>query len=127
MDNTKTFVVEAPEGPRPMPGPIKPPPVDFNLIDIIGERANPDPYPTGPIIAPPPELVKANEENPNWIHNWMYSIVPGPAFEIYLAGFCKNCRIAFTHKLKVATFRTDQYSYFPTDTDVPKYGCIGPS
>ena len=130
-DYTKTFVVKAPEGPRPLPLPRKgsyyptPPPVDFNLIDTLGEKS--DPYPTGKIIEPPPELIRANEENPNWIHNWMYSIVPGPSFDIYLAGFCKTCRTAFTLKLKTASFRGDQFNYFPTETDVPKYGCVGPS
>jgi hypothetical protein len=105
-DYTKTFVVKAPEGPRPL---------------------SVDPYPTGKIIEPPPEIVKAAEENPNWIHNWMYSIVPGPSFDIYLAGFCKTCRTAFTLKLKTANFKGDQFKYLPTETDVPKYGCVGPS
>lgn len=64
---------------------------------------------------------------PVWLHNWMYSIVPGPNFEIYLAGFCKNCKKAFTKRLTVdrAQLKTTDVRYTRVE-DLEKYGCKGP-
>lgn len=60
-----------------------------------------------------------------WLHNWLYSIVPGPNFEIYVAGFCKNCKTAFTKRLYVSRFSDNPTKY--TNVEVEKYGCVGPS
>lgn len=57
-----------------------------------------------------------------WLHNWMYSVVPGPTFEIYLAGFCKNCHGAFTYKLPISPFNEIRLI---ENVPVPKYGCVG--
>lgn len=59
-----------------------------------------------------------------WLHNWMYSIIPGPNFDIYVAGFCKNCKTAFTKSIAASRFSDNPIMY--TAVDVDKFGCVGP-
>jgi hypothetical protein len=97
MDNTKTFVVEAPEGPRPEPPPT------------VGKRGE--------------EIVTKVPEVPSAIvaHDWLYSVVPsGPNFGIYLAGYCRNCQTAFTVALD-KNFVTGMVKI--TNLEIPRYGC----
>lgn len=64
-------------------------------------------------------------------HNWLYSVVPlfpekdNYGFEhggIYLAGYCRNCNMAFTVKLRTAW----DHSLTLDAVGVPKDGCVEP-
>jgi hypothetical protein len=57
-------------------------------------------------------------------HNWMYSFMPKND-NIYLVGFCKQCRRAFSQIVETYYPHDahDLYKYMETELDVPKYGC----
>lgn len=80
------------------------------------------------MISPKPK------ENENFEHNWLYSVVPArmsttnfvgqyqtvPEVSIYLAGYCRNCRKAFSVPIP---FGAD---YQETQLSIPKFGCVSP-
>jgi hypothetical protein len=114
MDNTKTFVVDAPDGPRP---PVPPP--NPSLMGTIQHGSKDE---KERIVVVDGQVREDVTPPAVWLHNWMYSIVPGPEFQIYLAGYCKNCRTAFTRLLPTGYPTETRY----VDVSVDKYGCVGP-
>jgi len=74
-------------------------------------------------------LLPKEKEEPQIKHNWLYSVVPlfpfADTFEpttggIYLAGYCKQCRNAFTVRLQ----ETKTVGHVLIDKlDIPVYGC----
>lgn len=81
------------------------------------------------MTALPFEPRKKIEEN--FEHQWLYSVVPAragllvdPNFQseigIYLAGYCRVCRRAFSSPIPFGS------NYIETQLDVPKTGCVGP-
>lgn len=60
-------------------------------------------------------------------HRWLYSVVPASNttgfnnFHIYLAGFCSNCKTAFSAIIP----QGKHGEYRETTIPVPKHGCEG--
>lgn len=53
------------------------------------------------------------------MHNWMYSFMPGVFDQIYLVGFCKACRQAFSEIVPV-----DKHGQLRiSKMSVPRDGC----
>lgn len=93
-------------------------------------------------------IVEEKEEDANYAHNWLYSVVPigilqkesfykeypsgqGGTLSVwetqldyplaaYLTGFCRECRKAFSHPIP------HEYGYLETQMEVPYYGCVKP-
>ena len=98
---------------------------------------------TGPINGLPPHLkIEDVPEAQEWLHNWLYSVVPAATkaewwdsssgnsayhkdfpLSIYLAGYCRNCGKGFTQQIPHANSST----YQEIQLQVPKTGCVGPS
>lgn len=78
----------------------------------------------------------------NWVHNWLYSVVPVSEQKIdstinpyngygmyktnyplgaYLTGYCRNCRRAFSQPIPC-----DSSKYVETQMSIPIYGCVRP-
>ena len=88
----------------------------------------------------PADTTAVHKEEPQLQHRWLYSVVPARAAEyindtiepeeiryrplseigIYLAGFCGDCRRAFSVPIPFGT------AYEEVQLDVPKFGCVGP-
>lgn len=85
-------------------------------------------------------VVPEKEEEVNYVHNWLYSVVPvgvrqsviqrdntGFQYEktefplaAYLTGFCRECRKAFSIQIPHGR------EYVETQMQVPVYGCVKP-
>ena len=68
-----------------------------------------------------PELQKAADAGIIY-HNWMYSFMPAERGLIFLVGYCKQCRKAFSQMVKTAHMSAGKY--VETEMQVPKSGCI---
>ena len=68
---------------------------------------------------------KEAAEEVNYHHNWLYSVVPAGSngYVPYLAGYCKNCRKAFTVALPIDAAPG---FYVEQQLDIPRWGCVGP-
>jgi len=83
----------------------------------------------------PKELVQKiqskAEIKPEKKHNWLYSVVPlfpiytlldSSSGGIYLAGYCKDCRTAFTVRLPEQA--TPMEITLTSRLDIPVFGCL---
>lgn len=70
------------------------------------------------------DTISEDEEKTEWIHPWAYSFLPADVqghTEIYMLGFCKNCRKGVT----VLVSRSDVVGEAVlTQTDLPRFGCV---